>query len=375
MGIYRILVLVALAALTLSSCSTPYRPPVVVHGGSAFVGLANVIAHSGAGPVDVVLVHGMCTHTADWAHATIDQLMRGLDANYQPRPAPPARRSAAPDIEVVRRDERIGGVPIRFSALVWSPLTAGLKRQLEYDITGSPTDCAAPGQCKPRRARINAMFKDTLLNDCLVDAVIYQGASRPVIEQKMIAALSTVLGDGATAPLVLVTESLGSQLSFDALNTMLLSKSPGPAAAGQNAVARLVQVFMVANQLPLLALSEQSIETPAPAPAAPLALPDSLQRFLELRRAVPRARGKRVSTLTLVALTDPNDVLSYRLQPSRYAAADVHVADVLVSNASSWFGLIEDPFAAHNAYLDNPDVARIIACGSPAARACEGPLN
>ncbi|MES3022105.1 MAG: hypothetical protein V4857_11040 [Pseudomonadota bacterium] len=368
MALFRILVVAALAMFTLASCSTPYRPPVVVYGGSSFVGLSGVLAQSAGNGVDVVLVHGMCTHTADWAHGAIDQVMRALDTNYQPKS--PQRKAArsAPEIEIVRRQESVRGVPIRFSALIWSPLTAAFKRQLDYDLTGSPTDCAAPGECKPTRARLNAMFKDKLLNDCLVDAVIYQGASGPVIQQKMVAALGKVLADGGGAPLVLIAESLGSKLSFDALNAMLVSPSREQSSAGQDAAARLVQVFMAANQLPLLALGEQTIETPARAAGAAA---DSLQRFLELRRALPRAQDKRVSALTLVALTDPNDVLSYRLQPTRYAAPDVQVADVLVSNKPTWFGLIEDPFGAHNDYLVNPGVTRIIACGVPASRDCK----
>ncbi|PWF55230.1 hypothetical protein C7C56_002920 [Massilia glaciei] len=359
----------ALAMFTLASCSTLYRPPVVVYGGSAFAGLSGVLAQSAGKPVDVVLVHGMCTHDAAWAHGAIDQVMRGLDANYRPRAPGRKAAAAAPEIEIVRREERVGAVPIRFSALVWSPLTTALKQQLAFDMTGTPTDCAAPGECKPRRARLNAMFKDKLLNDCLVDAVIYQGASGPAIEQKVIAALGKVLADGGGAPLVLIAESLGSKITFDALNAMLVSPSREQADAGQDATARLVQVFMAANQLPLLGLAEQSIDTRAR--AARPAGAGALERFLELRRALPRAQDKRVSALTLVAMTDPNDVLSYRLQPSRYAAPDVHVADVLVSNKPTWFGLIENPFGAHNDYLLNPGVTRIIACGAPAPRDCK----
>ena len=90
---------------------------------------------------------------------------------------------------------------------------------------------------------------------------------------------------------------------------------------------------------------------------------DPLQRFLALRQAFPRSAERRFSELTLVALTDPNDLLSYRLLPSRYASPMVHVADVLVSNQPTYFGLLENPATAHTGYFSNPDVGRLIACG------------
>jgi len=74
--------------------------------------------------------------------------------------------------------------------------------------------------------------------------------------------------------------------------------------------------------------------------------------------------------LLLTRFTDPNDLLSYRLLPARYAAPDVAVADVLVSNARTWLGLVEDPVAAHLDYLENPEVGELIACGYPRAPSC-----
>lgn len=73
----------------------------------------------------------------------------------------------------------------------------------------------------------------------------------------------------------------------------------------------------------------------------------------------------------MVAFTDPNDLLSYRLLPARYAAPDVAVADVLVSNARTWLGLIENPVAAHMNYLANPDVGKLITCGFPQVAGCK----
>lgn len=75
---------------------------------------------------------------------------------------------------------------------------------------------------------------------------------------------------------------------------------------------------------------------------------------------------------TIVAFTDPNDVLGYRLLPKHYEDK-AHVANVLVSNSSSYMGLAENPYLAHTNYLNNPDVASVMMCGMPASVQCVKP--
>lgn len=189
----------------LAGCTTPYCPPVQVAGSASFTGLNAVIAENAGNPVDVILVHGMCTKTDAWAHFAVDAIMAAITPGYAAKPGkqPPPPAGAA--IRIVHRDEVVRGAPIRFSSLIWSPPTAGLKHQLEFDRTGTATDCAVDGECRPRRARLNGMLKDGLLNDCLSDAIIYQGDSRESIRQKMIEALDATFVRQQTGPLILVT--------------------------------------------------------------------------------------------------------------------------------------------------------------------------
>jgi hypothetical protein len=99
-------------------------------------------------------------------------------------------------------------------------------------------------------------------------------------------------------------------------------------------------------------------------------LKNSLQRVLERRRSRSAAAAASVDGLTLVAFTDPNDLLSYTLQKEKYERPGVAVHNVLVSNARTWFGAFENPVDAHVRYLDNPDVGRLIACGEPKSPLC-----
>jgi hypothetical protein len=354
------------ALAVLAACSTPYRPPVVVHDSATFPGIASIVAEAGARPVDVLLVHGMCTHDTGWAERQIDRITGVVEA-HAPTPAP-AAQPAPPRVEVVERTRRLAGGTVRFHALVWSPLTAGLKHQLDVDMTGTPTDCTAAGACKPKRASLNGYVKDNLLNDCLSDAVIYQGESHVAIRDAMVRTIAQVLENDpdSEAPLVVVAESLGSKMLFDALSAMLESWQPQTRALGQQAARRLGLLFMAGNQLPILGLAEQRAIA-----SQDMRVADALQRFLDLRRRQPNRRAETLQRLAVVAFTDPNDLLSYRLLPARYAAPDVAVADVLVSNDKTWLGLIENPMTAHLDYLANPDVGVMIACGQPRVTGCQ----
>jgi hypothetical protein len=361
--LHRLLLPLLLPSFLLAGCTTPYRPPVQVAGGASFTGLDAIIRESAGNPVDVILVHGMCTKTDAWAHSAVDAIMGAIEPGYVSKPGTQPPPSAADAIHIVHRDEVVRGVPVRFSGLIWSPLTAGLKHQLDFDRTGTATDCAVSGECRPKRARFNGMLKDGLLNDCLSDALIYQGDSRERIRQKMIDALDASFARQGSGPLILVTESLGSKITFDALNAMLEGRAAAAQVqAARLATSRLVQVFMIANQLPILGLADQVAGDQQTASLVPAA--DPLERFLTLRQAFPRSAERRFSELTVVALTDPNDLLSYRLLPSRYASAVVHVADVLVSNPPTYLGLLANPATAHTTYFSNPDVGVVLACGS-----------
>jgi hypothetical protein len=364
---FRFLLFTLFVAGLLAACSTPYRPAVVVRDSTPFPGIVNLVQAGSGRPLDVILVHGMCTHDAAWANHGIDRIAGVVSANL------PEQAGLADDgIQLIERTQQIGGTPVRFHALIWSPMTAPLKRQLDYDNTGTPSDCSASGtgECKPKRASLNGYVKDQLLNDCLSDAVIYEGASHDAIRDAMVESISRIVerNPNGDRTLAVVAESLGSKILFDALSSMLESHQPRTRELGQEASRRLGLLFMAGNQLPILGLAEQNIgQRPD---TRTTAAPDSLQRFLELRRRHAAPRAESVARLAVVAFTDPNDLLSYRLLPARYAAPDVAVADVLVSNARTWLGLIENPVAAHLDYLANPDVGDLISCGWPRFAGC-----
>ena len=372
--------LLATAGIALGACSTPYSPPVVVKTSDEFKGLVHML--DPRQPLEVLLVHGMCTHDADWAKKTMGQLAgivaSNVDLQLRHQVARMSAADGTPAIELVTGQADIAGSTMRMTGIVWSPLTARLKEQLLYDKTGEPTDCANDTTCRPKRAKLNGVLKDDLLNDCLADAMAYQGNSHLVIRRAMVDAITQALSDTPqNSRVVLVSDSLGSKISFDALSDILQVTAPSHAQA---AVLRMGSIFMNANQLPILGLADQTIPTPVPprapglmadAKSGPTAKPDSLQLFTAALKRSQLNLNAVAPRLTLVAFTDPNDLLSYRLLPSRYKSADVAVADVLVSNERTYLGFVESPDKAHTTYMDNPAVAKAIACGVPESARCQ----
>jgi hypothetical protein len=72
----------------------------------------------------------------------------------------------------------------------------------------------------------------------------------------------------------------------------------------------------------------------------------------------------------IVAFTDPNDILSWRLRPKdlevpRSDRRSVKLTNVYMSNGEvSIPGLISDPVKAHTGYFDNPRVMNLLLCGA-----------
>lgn len=367
----------------LVACATPYKTPAFESrppGQTTFPGIAQLVVAAPNHTLDVLMVHGMCTHGQRWAEESISQLNSTLSGVGSPTIVPVQVEGTKATLYQANLSV-LGGV-VRTSALVWSPIVAPLKNQLCYDQKNKSESCKAAGSAIPaypyKRAVLNREFKDTLMNDCLADAIIYQGKARDaIIEQLQKAMLTAAAPPGASstsadvvimaaasasAPLVLITESLGSKMAFDAIYKLVTSRDKNESAAGIRTFDRTTQVFMGANQMPILALADQRLDgsqsTLANSPNYPKDALAELIAMKRLRTATVTAPPPRV-----VAFTDPNDLLSYILAPAKQVP-NYDVVDVIVSNDNSYLGFLENPYAAHTSYLANIEVRRLIACGT-----------
>ena len=359
--------LAACAALILAGCSRPYLRPEVQPKGAIFPGIEDgFTTNNTSQEVDVFVMHGMCTHDRGWADESFTQFTLSLgmtsSGNTSQQPLPHGA-------ELYKQTVEGGGHHARLAALIWSPITAPAKNQLCYDVTKPTKSCPQdPPLSHQRRATLNAGLKNQLLNDCLSDVIIYSGKLGQQIRDATKDALLTQLssqqksasafapGEVARAPvrpLFLVTDSLGSKILLDSIQEL---QNEGQGEFVKETLARMVALYLRANQIPLLGLTNVD---PRPAKAF-----DALEA--PLKSAIPNNLNLRadVEALPVVAFTDPNDLLSYAFAGGQYAPQKLRFTDVLVSNAPTLISFVERPDHAHTTYKSNPCVVTAIVKGS-----------
>ena len=127
---------------------------------------------------------------------------------------------------------------------------------------------------------------------------------------------------------------------------------------------------MLSNQVPLLD-SAGSVAVNDALEGAPPNIQTSAGDMFGL---LSRARGLALPAsgpMTVVAFSDPNDLLSYRIIPARLGEdmKEFRVINVLVSNDTTYFGYVERPDTAHCGYPWNPYVFGMLARGYQAGKA------
>jgi hypothetical protein len=177
-----------------------------------------------------------------------------------------------------------------------------------------------------------------------------------------------------------ITHSLGSRILYDVLRNLARvnkygdgpfrdSDSTAFQAVG-SLVCKISGAYMMANQLSLLKLG--TIGTSADEIAD-----DPLARGVWYAvRAPNEASPQRPFELScspkplFVAFMDTNDPLSWPIQP-RMSYRDFNFLTVFVHN-TWWHWLYTDALQAHGGYFENPEVGRLIACGTSGGqlRAC-----
>ena len=186
-------------ALALCGCSMPYVHPFLEQPGQndepspapRFSGVLTLAQH---GPVRVVWIHGMCTHTSSNATLTHQSFAAALGAIESWGSVPPGdgpQRIWFKDLV-----STAGGIrEIETRYLLWSPLTTPAKESLLYD---APKPL---GEFPFVRATLNNQFKVTLMNDCFSDAVIYTGSAGDTIRQWVRSEVCDAFGGSFTPPI------------------------------------------------------------------------------------------------------------------------------------------------------------------------------
>lgn len=366
------------AALVLVSfvlgCSKPYTPAQVdSQNAPSSRGLEQHLVESG-GTLHVIWSHGMCPHDEAWAAGRIQLVARALGAQA-PVLDPPT--SVAGHQRAVLSVPKVDGGPggtLVIDFIYSSDQFASYRQRLCFDSdpagddSGSSTDaCGTTGVEPPvfqrlpmQRAKLNEILKSGIMNACLVDAVAYIGRPGQSIRERVLERLRAALSmpvAGGTAPVVIVTESLGSKIVGDAIDTLFAGGDVPGISFGE-----IRAWLLLSNQIPLLDVAQID---PSVKSARAIGGLSSLEAAIDRSAARRKSKADTVPTVEVVAFTDPNDVLSYRLPPGyiQLENAKVSLTNLLVSNDWTFLGLAENPGTAHPGYAKNLDVIHGIVCG------------
>jgi len=322
--------------------------------------------------------------------------------------------------------------------ITWGPLTQWVKStQLGYDATSpvrdpknaalgcikDPFNPNAASGAPPHRLPVNRAIKEQLFDRTLADALLYTGSYGTVIQHGVAEALCRAVGgetpigqtcqwpaasEAKNTQYILVTHSLGSRIIYDTLLGLvgngyakgsLSDMAPNAQPFVEQILANTSVVYMMANQLPLLGLSNVPANMKSSSPAIPfrsvkplsglnsedllnnagttnteghtLDVADVKCDDMLCAFADESKKAGRQEQLDIVAFNDTNDILSWPV-PSWYRqnekiganALKITVTNVFVKNSTHWLGLFEWPLTAHSGYFENPQVLQTIICGS-----------
>ncbi|RYD14459.1 MAG: hypothetical protein EOP90_13700 [Lysobacteraceae bacterium] len=263
-----------------------------------------------------------------------------------------------------------------FSCMAWGDAGRRLKRAF-LDLESNFRESS---DLEDHRALINSAAK-RFVNRSLSDPVLYSGQFGALIREAIWSGVAGIEKElsikrsrllkasnmewegrdasplNSNVPMVVISDSLGSKVILDTIcaydegcakKTDIQDERKAPAGLVNGVRSNVVSIFMLANQLPLLQLADVN-------PPRDKALEEWLESG-EVACPFPspaswKVRG-RESDLRIVAFTDVNDVLSYRLSErfkQRCAGPNsgISIVNVLVPNARAWFGLYASMGKAH----------------------------
>src|SRR5215831_16907737 len=318
-------------------------------------------SNSAGGTLRILFIHGMGRYQPGYS----EPLMQGIAARLNLSNTGLSRR-----ITIRKESHDYGeinianyssseGKKVRAYELTWSATTDALKaKQFASDATYASD-----------RVLVNRELKAKLVDDALADPVLYIGRYRNHMQFPIMRAIDAILHDyGPQDELAIITESLGSYMCYDTLLKMsrgerIMGERDYSADVVQDLIGHTNYVYMLANQLPLLELSEVSNPLPLRHASA-----TAVKQLAEIRRQnKPKARLQQQQAplaLHLVAFSDPNDLLSYPLDQSSVSGSTIVYSNAVVSvERSAILGVFAWPMTAHTGHDKSKVVMDLLAFG------------
>ena len=332
----------------------------------------------------VLMTHGVGDHEPGYATEFMEKLASELDLNVRSRysknitlTAPEGTGKNLGNLRITHLLNKSGSNDLLFYELTWSEITAEQKALLAFDNSGEYTF---------RRTKINNMLKQ-FANDTGPDPIIYLGESRPDILEAFSQSFCWMvqggwdklpdsgkhLCSGLNAQQVIednyvfVSHSLGSRITIDGMQLIADKIHDAIKEREVNGNEELITglknknipIYMLSNQLPMLQLGRELPKV-------------TRQRESYCTPGAPHYNDRMVKKTSIIAFSDPNDLLSYAIPPgfsdayidSRLCTEITnininiaHIIDVLS------LGKIANPMEAHTGYDTDDRVVALIAKG------------
>lgn len=406
-NIIKQIVVLCVFIFTLTACTLPYSPPEF--RGPAFVGASDIAtseATTGTKRVRIIMTHGMCSieHKAsgqsehNWI-ANGSEIIAQLvgDTSYERQDSYVAEKVYPETVKppvVARYDLEIKGADgtvYELRMLRWGGPS--------FEAATNVLDILEADNQQPPiiRAKLNGELKTGLVDNCFVDAIVYSGARGNNLRAAYREAMCDLMGGsilvdddnnnkgipgekvmclgmgrGSQVPTMLVPESLGSKIMMDAILSI----------KGEDKVRALGPVraiHLATNQIPLLSQAEigTGVEIQSFAGVESFVLDKDSQGATDFKNLIGQLTyqgpNELFSTLedsnvplSVVAYSDPNDLLGYLLAPN-WVPAGVALTNVLISNGYTYFDYVENPKLAHLGVRARQQIYKMVLYGSDAS--------
>lgn len=332
----------------------------------------------------ILMVHGIGKHLPDYSARFLEKLTRTLNLDSVD---PVVRQINLTDSEEQLADAGILRVSRHFSSkndhelffyeLTWSGIADEDREVIAFDSSAAYSY---------RRAGFNKSLK-SFMNATVPDLLVYEGSKKPLIDKAVGQSVcwmfsrqwdvlpksgahycdfydDRIAEDIRSSNYYVVTHSLGSRITIDTFNNFALMRDSCEECKKLKKIDgvlkdRVMTVFMLANQLPLLQVGQ----------AKPV------NTGLSDRYCSPTGAQydeRLIGKTRIVAFSDPNDILSYPV-PIDYAreyidsrmCPEVINVDINIATVNNAFGLttFANPLDAHSGYQEDDRVVQIIASG------------
>src|ERR1043165_6970072 len=314
-----LLALGLVAGLILDRGGRDFRPTIrdVNNQPVAVDGLANAFNEKHI--VKLLLVHGIGMHephekrnfTDAIAVARLGFVRKTQDdvpGHLDPPPLPPHTKPAVLMLRTYTRDNSLapGGKDVLIVyEVTWSPLVNEMKQNAFREEELFAHD----------RAFANRFLKQKIMNERLADAVLYLGdmgiyirnavkhsactMANGVFDQSTVGNETCNKTHDDNVAVEIITWSLGSRITYDALQELETSTS---SSAPKFILQRTFNIYMLANQLPLLGLATLP---PKSSTSAIARNSEALSKLLSAQVFMPR---QLTLPFTVIAVSDPNDL-------------------------------------------------------------------